>query len=37
MHEESLRIRRKVLGNEHPNVAQGLNNLAELLRTKVGL
>ena len=37
MHEESLSIRRKVLGNEHPNVAQSLNNLAQLLKDQVGL
>ena len=35
MYEESLRIRRNVLGNEHPDVAQSLNNLALLLKTKV--
>ena len=37
MHEESLRIRRKALGNEHPDVAQSLNNLAVLLKAQVGL
>ena len=35
MHEESLRIRRKALGNEHPDVAQSLNNLAGLCRAQV--
>ena len=37
MYEESLRIRRKVLGNEHPDVAQSLNNLALLLWNQVRL
>lgn len=35
MFEESLAIRRKVLGNEHPDVAESINNLAWLLRKKV--
>ena len=35
MYDESLRIRRKVLGNEHPDVAQSLNNLAELFWAQV--
>ena len=37
MYEESLRIRRKVYGNEHPAVATALNNLAQLLKEQVGL
>ena len=37
MHEESLRIRRKVYGNKHPDVATSLNNLALLLNQQVGL
>ena len=37
MYEESLRIRRKVLGNEHPDVAQSLNNIAQLLKDQVRL
>ena len=37
MYEESLRIRRNVLGNEHPDVAQSLNNLAQLLYDQVRL
>ena len=37
MYEESLRIRRKVLGNEHTDVAQSLNNLAQLLKAQVRL
>ena len=37
MYEESLRIRRKVLGDEHPDVAQSLNNIAELLSAQVRL
>ena len=32
MYKESLAIRKKVLGEEHPSVATGLNNLAELLK-----
>lgn len=35
MYEESLRIRRKAFGNEHPAVAESLNNLAQLLKTQV--
>jgi hypothetical protein len=30
-----LRIRKKVLGTEHPDVAQSLNNLAQLLSAQV--
>ena len=30
MFEESLAIRKKMLGEEHPDVAQSLNNLAAL-------
>lgn len=37
MYRRALAIRRKVLGNEHPDVAQSLNNLVQLLRAKVGL
>ncbi|QIR41386.1 tetratricopeptide repeat protein [Tolypothrix sp. PCC 7910] len=32
--ERALAIREKVLGKEHPNVAQSLNNLAELYRVQ---
>ena len=35
MCEEALAIRRKVLGNEDPRVAQSLNNLAGILRFQV--
>ena len=35
MHEDALAIRRKVLGDEHPDVAQSLNNLALLLQAQV--
>ena len=31
LHEEALAIRKKVHGEEHPDVAQSLNNLAVLL------
>ena len=31
LHKESLAIRKKALGEEHPDVAQSLNNLALLL------
>ena len=34
---EVLRIDEKALGKEHPNYAMDLNNLAGLLRNKVGL
>ena len=37
MLEEAVRIGRKVFGNEHPDLAVRLNNLAELLRNQVGL
>lgn len=37
MYEESLCIRRKVFGDEHPDVAQSLHNLAALLNDQVGL
>ena len=37
MYEESLRIWRNVLGNEHPDVAISLNNLAVLLSDQVRL
>lgn len=37
MYEKSLRIRRKALGDEHPAVAESLNNLAQLLKAQVGL
>jgi hypothetical protein len=35
LYEESLRIRTKVFGDEHPDVAESLNNLAELLQEQV--
>ena len=34
---ESLAIRKKVYGNEHPKVAAGLNNLASLLESQVSI
>ena len=34
---EALAIFKKVLGEEHPNVAVLLNNIAELLRAQVRL
>ena len=34
---ECLKIMRKVYGNEHPVVAESLNNLAALLSDQVGL
>ena len=34
LYERSLRIFEKVLGEDHPNVASSLNNLAELYRTQ---
>ena len=37
MYEESRRIRLKVLGNKHPDVAQSLNNLTGLLLDQVWL
>ena len=35
LYKESLAIRKKVLGEEHPDVAQSLNNLAALLEAQV--
>ena len=35
MYEESLRIRRSVWGDEHPDVARSLNNIAGLLSDQV--
>ena len=35
LYRESLDIRRKVYGNDHPSVATGLNNLALLLQKQV--
>ena len=35
LYKESLTIKKKVLGEEHPSVATGLNNLAELLSDQV--
>ncbi len=35
LYKESLAIRKKVFGDEHPKVATALNNLAELLRNQV--
>ena len=32
--EQALAIRKKVLGEEHPNVAESLNNLAQLLNAQ---
>ncbi|VFM95071.1 MAG: Tetratricopeptide repeat-containing protein [Candidatus Kentron sp. G] len=34
LYEQALAIRRAVFGNEHPEVATDLNNLAELLKTQ---
>ena len=34
---EALRIDKKVYGDEHPDVARDLNNLAQLLEQQVGL
>ena len=34
-YEQSLAIRKKVFGDEHPDVASGLNNLAQLLSDQV--
>ena len=36
MYKESLGIRKKVFGEEHPDVAQSLNNLAVLLEEGFG-
>ena len=35
LYKESLAIKKKVLGEEHPSVATGLNNLALLLSDQV--
>ena len=35
LYKESLAIKKKVFGDEHPKVALALNNLAELLRCQV--
>ena len=35
LYKESLAIRKKVFGDEHPSVATGLNNLAGLLKAQV--
>lgn len=35
MHYEALAIRRKKLDSMHPDVAQSLNNIGELLRERV--
>ena len=35
LYREALDIRKKVFGDEHPNVAQSLNNLASLLESQV--
>ena len=35
LYKESLAIKKKVFGDEHPEVALALNNLAELLRAQV--
>ena len=35
LYREALAIDRKVSGNEHPDVATSLNNLAGLLKTQV--
>ena len=37
LYRESLAIWKKVHGNDHPLVATGLNNLAELLRVQVSI
>ena len=34
MFEESLAIRKKMLGEEHPDVADSLNNLASLYKNQ---
>ena len=34
---EALRIDKKVYGDEHPDVAKDLNNIAQLLKAQVGL
>ena len=35
LQKQALIIRRKVFGEEHPDVAQSLNNLAEVYRAQV--
>ena len=35
LHEEALAIRRKALGNGHPDVAQSLNNIAVVKKFQV--
>ena len=35
LYKESLAIRKKVFGDEHPKVATALNNLAQLLQDQV--
>ena len=35
LYKESLAIRKKVFGDEHPKVATALNNLAGLLKSQV--
>ena len=35
MHKRALGIRKKAFGEEHPDVAQSFNNLAEVYRTQV--
>jgi tetratricopeptide (TPR) repeat protein len=36
LHREALELRRKVLGNDHPDVARSLNNLGDVLRVQDG-
>ena len=35
LYKESLAIKKKVFGDEHPKVALALNNLAQLLKAQV--
>ena len=35
LHEKALGIRRKALGEEHPDVAQSMDNLASVLEAQV--
>ena len=35
LHKQALIIRRKVFGEEHPDAAESLNNLAEVYRAQV--
>ena len=35
MHNKALAIRRKVLPEDHPDIAQSLNNKAQVLQDKV--